>query len=42
MVREFQEDFDFVVVIGGLLEVAVGTFTDEVAGLFREVDMGAL
>jgi hypothetical protein len=35
-------DFDFVVAIGGLLEVGVGAFGDDVAGGLGEVDIGAL
>jgi len=42
MVRVFQVDFDFVAVIGGLLEVVVGAFGDEVAGVLGEIDISAL
>jgi len=35
-------DFDFVAAIGGLLEVVVGAFGDEMAGVLGEVDSGAL
>jgi len=35
-------DYDFVAAIGGLLEVIVGAFRDEMAGFLGEVDSGAL
>ena len=35
-------DFDFVAAIGGLLELVVGVFGDEVAGVLGEVNTGAL
>jgi hypothetical protein len=42
IVTVFRVDYDFVAAIGGLLEVDVNAFGDDVAGVHREVDTGAL